>query len=180
MSDDASVILRPAREDDLPLLERFLLDPEAASDFQWFGWRDLDRFRRRFAENGLLGPDGGQLVVDAAAGAASGGPFGFVSWHRTTTGPTSYCWGAGIALAPEARGRGIGTRAQLLLVRYLFAHTPVQRIQAETESENIPEQRALEKAGFTREGVMRGTVFRDGHWRDTALYSVLRSDPLPG
>ncbi|WP_089107477.1 GNAT family N-acetyltransferase [Streptomyces hyaluromycini] len=180
MSDEASVILRPAREDDLPLLERFLFDPEAASHFQWFGWRDTDRFRRRFAESGLLGPDGGQLIVDASDGAASGGPFGFVSWHQLTTGPTSSCWSAGIALAPEARGRGIGTRAQLLLVRYLFAHTPVQRIQADTDAENIAEQRALEKAGFTREGVMRSLVFRDGRWRDSVLYAVLRDDPLPG
>ncbi|WP_046733804.1 GNAT family N-acetyltransferase [Streptomyces humi] len=178
MSDDGFVTLRPAREDDLPLLERFLLDPEAASGFQWFGWRDLGRFRRRFAENGLLGPDGGQLVVDA--GPASDGPYGFVSWHRLTAGPTAYHWGMGIALAPEARGRGIGTRAQLLLVRYLFAHTPVQRVQAETDLENIAEQRALEKAGFTREGVLRGNVFRDGRWRDGVLYGVLRDDPLPG
>ncbi|MGW7543904.1 GNAT family N-acetyltransferase [Streptomyces sp. NPDC054770] len=180
MSDDASVILRPAREGDLPLLERFLLDPETASRFQWFGWQDPDRFRRRFAENGLLGPDGGQLIVDTADGTASEGPFGFVSWRKLPTGPTSYCWSAGIALAPEARGRGVGTRAQQLLVRYLFAHTPVQRIQADTDLENIPEQRALEKAGFTREGVMRGMVFRDGHWRDCVLYGVLRDDPLPG
>ncbi|MEU6197399.1 GNAT family protein [Streptomyces sp. NPDC047061] len=180
MSDEAPVILRPARADDLPLLERFLFDPEAASHFQWFGWRDPDRFRRRFAENGLLGSDGGQLIVDTDGGAASGGPFGFVSWHRQTTGPTSYCWSAGIALAPDARGRGIGTRAQLLLVRYLFAHTPVERIQAETDAENIAEQRALEKAGFTREGVLRSLVFRDGRWRDSVLYGVLRDDPLPG
>ncbi|WP_406435934.1 GNAT family N-acetyltransferase [Streptomyces sp. NBC_00631] len=178
MSDDDAVILRPAREGDLPLLERFLFDPEAASRFQWFGWRDPDRFRRRFAENGLLGPDGGQLIVDTDA--ASDGPFGFVSWHQLTTGPTSYCWSVGIALAPRARGRGIGTRAQRPLVRYLFAHTPVQRIQADTDSANIAEQRALEKAGFTREGVMRGMVFRDGHWRDCVLYGVLRDDPLPG
>ncbi|MFE2066673.1 GNAT family N-acetyltransferase [Streptomyces sp. NPDC059467] len=177
MSDDTSVILRPAREDDLPLLERFLFDPEAASPFQWFGWRDPDRFRRRFAENGLLGPDDGQLVVDASD---AGAPLGFVSWHKLRTGPTSYCWSMGIALAPEARGRGIGTRAQHLLVRYLFAHTPVQRIQADTDLENIAEQRALEKVGFTREGVMRAAMFRDGHWRDCVLYSVLRDDPLPG
>ena len=177
MSDDASVILRPADEDDLPLLERFLDDPEATGPFQWFGWRDLGRFRRRWAENGLLGPDGGQLIVDASTG--SDGPYGFVSWRRLDSGPTSYCWSIGIALAPEARGRGVGTRAQILLVRYLFAHTPVQRVQADTDSENFAEQRALEKAGFTREGVMRGVVVRDGRWRDGVLYGVVREDPLP-
>ena len=32
------------------------------------------------------------------------------------------------------------------------------------------------KAGFTREGVMRGCGFRDGRWRDAVLYSVLRDE----
>jgi RimJ/RimL family protein N-acetyltransferase len=77
---------------------------------------------------------------------------------------------------PEARGRGAGTAAQRLLVRYLFAHTQVARVEAATEVENIAERRALEKAGFTREGVMRGYSFRDGHWRDMVLYSVLRGE----
>jgi RimJ/RimL family protein N-acetyltransferase len=176
MSDDASVILRPAREDDLPLLERFCADPEAAGPFAWFGWSDPGRFRRRWAENGLLGPDGGQLIVEAGSDGAAG----FVSWRKMTAGPTAYYWNMGIQLAPEARGRGIGTRAQLLLVRYLFANTPAQRIQADTDSENIAEQRALEKAGFSRDGILRGIVFRDGRWRDGVLYSVLRDDPLPG
>jgi RimJ/RimL family protein N-acetyltransferase len=43
--------------------------------------------------------------------------------------------------------------------------------------DNIAEQKALEKAGFTREGVMRGTGWRDGTWRDGVTYSRLRTDP---
>jgi len=42
---------------------------------------------------------------------------------------------------------------------------------------NIAEQRALEKAGFTREGVMRGIGWRGGSWRDGVMYSLLRTDP---
>nr|WP_237282594.1 GNAT family protein [Streptomyces fodineus] len=85
----------------------------------------------------------------------------------------------GFLTGSEARGRGIGTRARLQLVRYLFAHTPVMRIEADTESENVAQQRALEKAGFTREGVLRGVVFRDGRWRDGVARGVLGHDPLP-
>ncbi len=85
----------------------------------------------------------------------------------------------GIAILPGARGRGYGTQAHRLLARYLFAHTPVHRIEAATEAGNLAEQRALEKAGFTREGVIRGTGWRDGAWRDGVLYSLLRTD-LPG
>jgi hypothetical protein len=38
-----------------------------------------------------------------------------------------------------------GTRAQRMLAEYLFAHTQVNRIVAETEVGNVAEQRALEK-----------------------------------
>ena len=96
------------------------------------------------------------------------------SWLRTfpcarsarTTCPSWY-----------ARGHGYGTEAHRLLVRYLFAHTTVHRIEADTEVDNVAEQHALEKAGFSREGVMRGIAWRDGAWRDGVTYSVLRTDP---
>ena len=42
--------------------------------------------------------------------------------------------------------------------------------------ENVAEQRALERAGFTREGVLRHTQLRAGRWRDNVIYSVLRAE----
>jgi RimJ/RimL family protein N-acetyltransferase len=62
------------------------------------------------------------------------------------------------------------------MVRYLFAYTQVNRIEAITESTNIAEQRALDKAGFTREGVLRGATYRAGRWHDQIIYSVLRDE----
>ncbi len=54
--------------------------------------------------------------------------------------------------------RLLGDDRSHLMVRYLFTHTLVMRIEADTESGNIAEQRALEKAGFTREGILRGDL----------------------
>jgi L-amino acid N-acyltransferase YncA len=67
-------------------------------------------------------------------------------------------------------------KLQRQLMRYLFAHTPANRVEAGTEITNVGEQRALEKAGFTREGVLRGALFRDGQWHDCVFYGVLRDD----
>ncbi|WP_031087329.1 GNAT family N-acetyltransferase [Streptomyces sp. NRRL WC-3549] len=169
------VILRPVNEADLPLLARFLTDPEATGPFQWLGWSDPERWRREWEVNGLLSDEGGRLMVVTGTDR-----LGFVSWRRAVTSRSSYYWNIGAQLLPESRGRGIGTQAQRLLVRYLFAHTPVVRIEADTETENIAEQRALEKSGFSREGVLRSTVFRDGRWRDAVRYSVLREDVPTG
>jgi len=171
MSDE--ITLRPAREDDVPRLEDLTQDPEKAGEFEWAGWSDLQRWRRGWAGNGLIGPDGGTLIV-----TRSGEWLGLVNWRRhDVNGPAVHSWEIGIMLLPDARGQGYGTQAQRLLARYLFAHTTVHRIWAGTAVDNIAEQRALEKAGFTREGVTRAMGWRDGAWRDGVTYSMLRTDP---
>jgi RimJ/RimL family protein N-acetyltransferase len=169
MTDE--VILRPAAEDDLNVLDRFQRDPEVTGPLEWYGWRDLDLWRREWAEFKLINNERGALMV-----ARGPEPLGVVTWRRAWVSALSHCWEIGIELLPEARGRGYGTEAQRLLVRYLFAHSTVNRIQAATRIENVAEQRALEKAGFTREGVLRGVAFQGGHWRDGVLYSILRAE----
>lgn len=172
--NDAPVSLRPIGQADLDPLEVLLNDPQAVGPFQWYGWRDPGRFRRRWAEHGLLAPEQSMLAV------LSGDEFaGFVAWRQVGQVDVAPYWNVGIVLRPEARGRGIGTQAQRLLVDYLFAHTPVMRLEADTEDANLAEQRALEKCGFVREGVQRSRGFRDGQWRDMVLYSLLRTDPRP-
>jgi len=166
------VTLRPVGEDDLPVVEALTWDEETAGEFARFGWFDRQLWRRGWAENRLLGEDGGVLMVVRGEER-----LGFVNWRRRPTTPAGYCWMLGIAMLPEARGHGYGTQAHRLLARYLFAHTTAHRIEAGTEVGNIAEQRALEKAGFTREGVMRGIGWRGGAWRDGVTYSLLRTDP---
>jgi RimJ/RimL family protein N-acetyltransferase len=103
---------------------------------------------------------------------------GSVSWHEVWYGPTtgSRAWNIGIGLAPIARGRGVGSMAQRLIAEHLFATTDINRVEASTDVTNEPEQRALERAGFTREGVIRKAQQRaDGH-HDLYAYSILRSD----
>jgi RimJ/RimL family protein N-acetyltransferase len=170
----AGVALRPVAEADLPLIERLRGDPGLAGPFLWEGFTDVRRFRRRWESDGMLGEDTGNLVV--ARGAAF---LGVVSYRRVTGPGRAWCWSIGISLLPEARGHGAGSRAQRLLAEYLFAHTTAHRVQAETETGNLAEQRALEKAGFTREGVLRAWGFRDGRYRDEVQYSILRSDLHP-
>lgn len=164
--------LRPVGEDDLPVLVRLTQDPDSTGEFAWFGWGDPNRYSRRWTENGIFGDDGGVLMVVRADET-----LGFVTWNKRQVTRSSYCFTMGIAMLPEARGHGYGTEAHRLLSRYLFAHTTVHRIEADTEVDNFAEQKALEKAGFSREGVMRGVGWRDGAWRDGVTYSLLRTDP---
>ncbi|HET9142038.1 GNAT family N-acetyltransferase [Actinophytocola sp.] len=105
-------------------------------------------------------------------------PVGGVSWNVVSYGGTLGClaWNIGIGLVPEARGRGVGSRVQRLLAEYLFASTELDRVEACTDVDNVAEQRSLEKAGFTREGLLRGAQLRAGQRRDVVQYGILRGD----
>ncbi len=165
------VRLRRATLDDADLLERWQ-SVEFVGEFNAFGmpWRPA---RDAIKETGLIGENGGTLMVDSIE---SGMPIGTVSWHAVRHGPNpeSAAWNIGISLIPEARGRGLGTEAQRMLSDHLFATTPVNRIEAETDVDNVVEQRSLEKAGFAREGVLRGSQYRAGDWHDLVVYARVR------
>ncbi|MEV0325738.1 GNAT family protein [Micromonospora echinospora] len=196
------VRLRPVVEADLAMFRRFLTEPGLIGP-DWAGFRDAGAPARRFAADGYLGADDGRLMVEvdrgrpdrepveSESGGAPDGPppdagpdaarrvaAGFVGYQAGSYGVARY-WEIGIALLPEWRGRGVGWRAQAMLCDYLFMHTPAQRIQAGTQPENVAEQRALTRAGFQFEGVVRACEFRAGRWRDGYLYSRLRDDPSP-
>ncbi len=169
-----SVRLRPVQEADVTVLVRFFWDPTACGEFEWFGFRmaDAHALERRWREDGLIGEDRSFLAVELDDGTCAG----WVTWR--TRGRLGV-YEVGIALFPEYRGRGIGTEAQRQLVDYLFRTTSVFRLEAGTEIENLAEQRSLEKVGFRREGVQRSLYFRDGSWRDSVMYGLLRVDECP-
>ena len=167
-------LLRPVCSADVDFLEQQHAGPQAAGEFGWFGFRDPGHLAAEIEQAQTLRADGGRLAVTDDAGSLVGD----VSWRLTLNGPPPFgeCWNIGIWIAPAARGKGHGSEAQRLLADYLFAHTRCERVEASTEVGNTGEQKALEKAGFTREGVLRHACFRDGEWRDMAMFSKLRGE----
>lgn len=174
------VSLRPVQRGDLAWMVAMAADRDAVGEHNWSGPIDLDellgRLHHQFQCDGFLDPRGGRLVVEI-----DGEPIGDVSWRPEQWGPSpgSACPSIGIALLPEFRGKGYGTIAQRLLVDHLFREYGVHRVQSDTAMDNPAEQRALEKAGFSREGVLREAEERDGSFHDHVLYSVLRSEWEP-
>jgi RimJ/RimL family protein N-acetyltransferase len=171
-SPQLPVALRPVRDEDFWIFERQAVDPAAVGSFNWSGFRAVARLKRQHGENNLIDTDGGRLIVLADEAAV-----GDVVWRKVSYGdPSWWCWNIGISLLPEARGRGTGTAAQRLLVTYLFETTTANRVEAYTDVANVAEQRALAKAGFTRDGLLRAVQFRGGQWRDLYLYGLLRRE----
>jgi Acetyltransferases, including N-acetylases of ribosomal proteins len=83
----------------------------------------------------------------------------------------------GYSVAARYRGRGFATRAVRLLTDWAFAATPLARLVAGTAVENTASQRVLQKAGYTREAVLRGLFpGPDGTRRDDVEWVRLRTD----
>jgi RimJ/RimL family protein N-acetyltransferase len=170
------VRLRPATRDDVAFIV-LQYSPEVSAPWNWFGFRSETEILHQLDDDGFLGADHGKLIVELV-GEGEPVPIGNVSWHAVDYGPppVSRCWNIGITLVPEFRGCGHGTRAQRLLAEHLLATTVAERVEASTDVENAAERRALERAGFSFEGVLRRAQFRDGGWRDLALYSLVRGE----
>ncbi|GGL85512.1 N-acetyltransferase [Deinococcus aerolatus] len=76
-------------------------------------------------------------------------------------------------LHPRYMGSGINRRMKLLLLAHAFETLGMQRVQLKTDNLNTRSQRAIEKLGAVREGVLRRHQRRqDGTLRDTVMYSV--------
>ena len=168
--------LRDLVLDDADLVDAWSADPLARGEFNDFGLPHRPLDREALAKGPFRNERNGELIVERLE---DGQPIGSISWHMERYGPNdqSAAWNIGISLIPEARGNGYGTEAQRLLADYLFATTPVDRVEASTDVENTAEQRSLEKAGFIREAVLRGVQFRAGARHDLVNYARLRTDP---
>jgi len=166
------VRLRDVTLDDADLLDAWSEHP---AEFNDFGGPRGPVDRDTLASGPMRNERNGVLIIERIDDER---PIGTVSWHRVGYGPAgdSDAFNVGIELEPDARGHGLGGEAQALVARYLFDHHSINRVEAQTDIDNVAEQRALEKAGFVREGVLRGTQFRAGAYHDLVSYSILRAE----
>ena len=85
----------------------------------------------------------------------------------------------GYWVAAEARGRGVGTTATRLVAEWAFdVEQRLERLQLRADVRNAASNRVAEKAGFTREGVLRSSRrnVRLGRRVDLVMWSLLRAE----
>lgn len=166
--------LRPMKAADIDMLHSRASDPAFEGEYNNFGLNPDKHLQRTFEADGFLSAKHGRLVVENLEGEF----VGTIGYRSVRYGPNdgSTQYAIGISLAPEQRGKGYGAAAQKLLADYLFKTYPIMRVEASTDATNIAEQRALAKAGFTRELTVRKAQWRGGEWHDLLVYSKLRGE----
>jgi RimJ/RimL family protein N-acetyltransferase len=86
----------------------------------------------------------------------------------------------GYWLLEDGRGKGRAARAVRLMASWALPEMQLGRLQLHTDAENVASQRVAERAGFTREGVLRAyNGRRDGTRADAFVYSMLPQDLPP-
>jgi RimJ/RimL family protein N-acetyltransferase len=78
----------------------------------------------------------------------------------------------GYFVLPHARRRGVATTIARLLAEHAFA-LGIERVAAYVNIDNTASERVVERAGFTREGVVRSMPKPDGRRVDKTLFSLL-------
>ena len=76
----------------------------------------------------------------------------------------------GYWLAKSCRGRGLMPRVIGTFTAYAFGQLRVHRLYATPFSSNVASHRALEKAGFQREGLLRHHHLKQGSHLDAIIY----------
>jgi UDP-4-amino-4,6-dideoxy-N-acetyl-beta-L-altrosamine N-acetyltransferase len=74
------------------------------------------------------------------------------------------------------RGKGAGTFAVREMIRHAFDDLNLHRIELECLAANETAAKLYEKCGFKKEGVKRGSVFKNGEYSDVCMYSILREE----
>ena len=80
-------------------------------------------------------------------------------------------------LAPAVQRTGINTECKYLLLRHAFEEWGAIRVQLKTHHLNIKSQRAIERLGAVKEGVLRNhMIMPDGSYRHSVYYSIIESE----
>jgi len=174
----AAVTLRPWSEDDTDALVARINDPDVANFLdlvpQPYTLEDAREWLAISAEGWRTGTSARfGIHVRGIDGAAGGIGLRFLGDLDEGGAEVGYWVGA------EARGRGTATAATRAAARWAFEAVPgLERLQLRAAVENVASNRVAEKAGFTREGVLRAQRFnaRLGRRVDFVMWSLLREE----
>jgi RimJ/RimL family protein N-acetyltransferase len=163
---DDDLLLRPWTLDDVPALAAALDDPEIHRWIPMIPHPYTEDDARSFIAGGVKNVGRHQFAVTENGQLVAG--IGLDVDERLGQGTTGY-W-----CARGQRGRGLVPRALRVISRYAFDELRVGRMQLYTDPENAASQRAAEKVGYQREGILRAHLPHGGGRRaDSVLYSLL-------
>ncbi len=100
---------------------------------------------------------------------------GMTAWHDSSEAKQSTHIGMSY-IVPRLRGTGVNAAFKRLMIDHAFA-VGCRRIGFSVDARNMRSQRAVEKIGGVREGMLRAErITWTGHVRDTVIFSILAEE----
>jgi len=170
--------LRPARPDESRKVFDWAIDPNVAP--LWGGrgyYRDFESFLRDWRPYYFDGsqPELGRcLMIEAPTDGVADetATIGMIATNAIDTHNRSVEFDILIGESGY-RDRGFGTDAIRTLVRFLFDTVGLHRVWVGTYEHNVRAQRAYEKVGFLREGLLREADWVEDRWVNVVVYGLL-------
>jgi len=165
------IYLRPIELPDEHKLRKWINDPEV---WQYLNHRPpINSFRER-EHIESLGKTPGEYCLGVVVRAGDR-LIGSVGLHRVHLVNRSA--ELGIMIGDKSyHGRGYGSEAVRLMVRYGFEELNLNRIDLHVLAHNLRAICCYQKAGFVHEGCLRQAMFRNGHYEDEYRFSMLRDE----
>jgi RimJ/RimL family protein N-acetyltransferase len=164
------------REEDTPIIAEASRDPETRRRMNDEPLTD-DRKREsvsRAKEQWRTGRGAPFVIADSASDLA----LGLVNFQF---GEDEEAAGLAVSVFPHARGRGVASKAMRLCAIWGLRELGLRRVFAEAAADNLASIRAIEKAGFQREGLLRAHGKTHGERHDCVMFSIVPADiDLPG
>jgi len=171
---DEHVVLEPLSLDHVAALEAAAADGELWS--LWFTSAPAPGHAHAYVEKALRGHADGLMLPFAVREKSSGEIVGTTRYYDFVTElprvAIGYTW-----YAKRWQKSHLNTACKRLLLRHAFESLDCVAVEFHTDHRNLDSQRAIERLGAHRDGVLRAHKRRpDGTLRDTVCYSILASE----
>jgi ribosomal-protein-alanine N-acetyltransferase len=167
-----SLRVRIPRDDDAGALFRGAADPEVTRWFAWGPYTSEEQARAYLARLPLQRERGEHL--DLVVEHLAAGPIGISGLGELSARDRRATIGTWLGRAWWGTGANLETKA--LMCHLAFAMLGLDRVGAYANVEHARSQRALERIGFEREGLLRSFHRHGGRALDVVVYSLLRED----
>jgi RimJ/RimL family protein N-acetyltransferase len=168
------IVLRMRRDEDVPVIAEASHDPETRrrlDDEPLTPDRQRDSVSR--AQEQWRTGTGAPFVI---ADATDDRPLGLLNLQF---GEDEEVAGLAVSVFPQARGRGVASKALRLGATWGLRQLGLHRVFAEAAADNLASIRAIERAGFQREGILRAHCKTHGRRHDCVMFSLLLQDIDP-
>ena len=172
--EDAYVLLEPLCHEHVPALEAAAADGELWT--LWFTSVPAPGQMAAYVDKALAGQREGRMLPFAIREKGTGELVGTTRFYDIVDDPRrmaiGYTW-----YARRWQKSHVNTACKRVLLAHAFERLGCVAVELHTDARNLDSQRAIERLGAQREGVLRAHKRRpDGSLRDTVCYSILERE----